>query len=93
MWNIRSIKVVPVVVGILGSTSKKLKNCIKELRVVISTAFLQKTTLLVTARILKKVLDCGYVLWKCGWGSKKLGKGKGRGRFLKTEQVRKNVKI
>ena len=38
MWNIRSIKVIPVVVGALGSTSKKLKKCIEELDVVISTA-------------------------------------------------------
>ena len=29
MWNIRNIKVIPVVVGVLDSTSKKLKNCIK----------------------------------------------------------------
>ena len=59
MWNIRSIKVIPVVVGALGSTSKKLKKCIEELGVVISTVLLQKTSLLGTARILRKVLDCG----------------------------------
>ena len=58
MWNIRSIKVIPVVVGALGSTSKKLKNCIEELGIVKSTALLQKTALLGTARILRKVLDC-----------------------------------
>ena len=59
MWNIRSITVIPVVVGALGSTSKKLKKCIEELGVVISTVLLQKTALLGTARILRKVLDCG----------------------------------
>ena len=59
MWKIRSIKVIPVVVGALGSISKKLKNCIKELGVVISTILLQKTALLGTARILTKVLDSG----------------------------------
>ena len=59
MWNIRSIKVIPVVVGALGSTSKKLKKCIEELGVVRSTTLLQKTALLGTARILRKVLDCG----------------------------------
>ena len=59
MWYIRSIKVIPVVVGALGSTSKTLKNCIKELGVVINTALLQKTALLGTAHILRKVLDCG----------------------------------
>ena len=58
MWNIRSIKVIPVVVGALGRTSKKLKNWIEELGDVISTVLLQKTALLGTARILRKVLDC-----------------------------------
>ena len=59
MWNIRSIKAIPVVVGALGSTSKKLKKYVEELGDVINTALLQKTALLGTARILRKVLDCG----------------------------------
>ena len=46
-----------MVVGALGSTSKKLKNCIEELEVVINTVLLQKTALLGTACILRKVLD------------------------------------
>ena len=62
MWNIISIKVIPVVVGALDSTLKKLKNCIKELGVVISTALLQKTAPLGTTRLLRMVLDCGYGL-------------------------------
>ena len=78
MWNIRSIKVIPVVVGALGSTSKKLKNCIEELGVVISTALLQKTALIGTTHILRKVLDCRYVLWKRSW-KKIVGKGGGGG--------------
>ena len=57
--NITSIKVIPVVVGKLGSTSKKLKKCLEELGVVVSTALLKKTALLGTSRILRKVLDCG----------------------------------
>ena len=59
MWNIRSIKVIPVIVGALGSASKKLKNCVEKLGVVISTALLQKAVLLGTARIFRKVLGCG----------------------------------
>ena len=78
MWNIKSIKAIPVVVGTIGSTSKKLKKCIEELGVVISTALLQKTALLWTACILRKLLDCGEDLWKQGWGhlikDKKSGK-------------------
>ena len=58
MRNIRSIRFIPVVVGALGSTPKKLKKWIEELGVVISTALLQKPALLGTARILRKVLDC-----------------------------------
>ena len=48
-----------MVVGALGSTSKKLENCIEELGVVISTALLHKAPLLGTPRMLRKVLDCG----------------------------------
>ena len=59
MWNIRSIKVILMVVGALGSTSKKLEKCIEKLGVVIGTALLQKKALLGTARKLRKVLDCG----------------------------------
>ena len=58
VWNFRSIKVIPVVVGVLGrGTSKKLEKYI-ELGVAISTALLQKTALLGTGRILRRVLDC-----------------------------------
>ena len=48
-----------MVEGALGSTSKKLRTCIEELGVVISRALLQKTALLGTAHLLRKVLDCG----------------------------------
>ena len=72
VWNIRSIKVIPVAVGEFDSTSKKLKNCTKELAAVISTSLRQKTALLGTARILRKVLDCRYGLriWEW-WEGKK----------------------
>ena len=53
IWNIRTIKVIPVIVGAIRCTLKKLKNCIEEMGVVISTALLE------TARILSKVLSCG----------------------------------
>ena len=79
IWNIRRIKVIPVVVVALGSTSKKLNNYIEELGAVISTALLQKTALLGTACILRKVLDCEQCLRKWGWG---------RGK-----KVRKNVEV
>ena len=45
IWSIRSIKVIPVVVGALCSASKKLKDYIEELGIVISLSLLQKTAL------------------------------------------------
>ena len=62
IWHKRSIrdsKVIPVVVGAHGSTPKKLEICPEELEVVISIVLLQKTALIGSARILRKVLDCG----------------------------------
>ena len=56
------MKVIPMVVGALGSISKKLEKYVEELGVVTAenrTALLQKTALLGAARILRKVLDCG----------------------------------
>ena len=48
-----------MVVGALGNTPEKLEICTEELEIVISIALLQKTALIGTARILRKVLDCG----------------------------------
>ena len=72
-----------MVVGALGSTSKKLKYCTEELGVVLSTGLLQKTIVLETGHILK-VLDCTQSLWKTGVGEgegkeKKLGNREDRG--------------
>jgi len=49
MWNMRALQVVPIVVGSLGSVTKNLDNY-RKLRY-------WKTTLLGTARILRKVLE------------------------------------
>ena len=62
---------------------KETKKLHRRTRSVISTALTQKTTLLGTARILKKVLDCGKGLWKQSWGKgkkreiKKVANGEG----------------
>ena len=66
MWNIRSIKFIAVVVGMLGSTLKKLMSCIEEIAP--STALLQKIAVLRKALILRKVFNCIFGLQKWGWG-------------------------
>ena len=57
LWGIRHLEVVPVVVGALGVESKRLDAWLEKLGVTIRTGLLQKTALLGTARILRKVLD------------------------------------
>ena len=57
MWNTRTVQVVPIVVGSLGSVTKNLDKWLGKLNVKISISLLQKTTLLGTARILRMVLE------------------------------------
>ena len=57
MWNMGTVQVVPIVVGSLGSVTKNLDKWLAKLNVKISIPLLQKTTLLETARILRKVLE------------------------------------
>ena len=57
IWNMRSVIVVPVIVGALGSITKKLDDWLEKLDITVNGALLQKTTLLGTARILRKVLE------------------------------------
>ena len=56
-WGIRHLEVVPVVVGALGVVSKRLDVWLEKLGVTIRMGLLQKTALLGTARILRKLLD------------------------------------
>ena len=48
---------LPVVVGDLGSVTKKLGQWIEKLGIRVRIGLLHKTALLETARILRKVLD------------------------------------
>ena len=56
LWK-TDVKVVPIVVGGLGTIPKKLQKHLSNLGIQISAGLLQKTALLGTARILRKVLD------------------------------------
>ena len=51
------VKVIPLVIGALGTTPIKLKNWLKEIVIETQITELQKTVLLYTARILRKVLE------------------------------------
>ena len=57
LWGIRHLEVVPVVVGALGVVSNRLDAWLEKLGVTIRTGQLQKTALLGTARILRKLSE------------------------------------
>ena len=57
LWAIRQQEVVLLVVGALGAVSKMLDTWLDELGITIRMGLLQKTTLLGTARILRKVFE------------------------------------
>ena len=56
IWNVK-VKIITLVVGSLGATPKQFGNRLKEIGITVGTAQVQKTVLLGTARILKKVLE------------------------------------
>ena len=57
LWGIRHLEVVPEVVGALGVVSNRLDAWLEKLGVTIRTGLLQKTALLGTARIPRKLLE------------------------------------
>ena len=57
LWDLKKVKVIPVVIGALGMITKKFEGYIKECDDNIRIEVIQKTTLLASARILRKVLS------------------------------------
>ena len=56
IWNVK-VKIIPLVVGSLGAIPKRFGNRLKQTGIAVGTAKVQKTVLLGTARILRKVLE------------------------------------
>ena len=57
LWSLKKVEVVPVVVGALGCISKGFSGWIDTLGITLNVRMVQKSVLLRTARILRKVLD------------------------------------
>ena len=57
MWGIRKVQVVAVVIGALGMVTKEFKKWIERLDTQCNLVDMQKTPMLGTARILRKVLE------------------------------------
>ena len=56
LWKVKA-KVIPIVLGALGTVTRSLSNYIKEIGVKTQIKLIQKSVLLGTARVLKKVLE------------------------------------
>ena len=56
IWNVK-VKIIQLVVGSLGAIPKQFANRLKQIGITAETAQVQKTVLLGTARILRKVLE------------------------------------
>ena len=57
LWNLKSVKVVPIVVGALGAVTPNLRKHLDSVDCNLSISNIQKTALLGSARILRMVLD------------------------------------
>ena len=57
LWSLKKSEVIPVVVGALGCVSKDFKGWIEKLGIEVNLGTIQKTALLGTARILRKVME------------------------------------
>ena len=57
LWKLRYVEIVPVVIGALGSVSAEFDRWMGKLGIKCNVGVMQKTALLGTARILRKVLE------------------------------------
>ena len=57
LWKLKHVEIVPVVIGALGSVTKDFERWIRKLGIAYNIEVMQKTALLGTARILRKVLE------------------------------------
>ena len=57
LWKLKMVEVVPVVIGVLESVTKEFDGWIEKLGITNNVGVMQKTTLLGTRRILRKVLE------------------------------------
>ena len=57
LWSLKKIDVIPVVLGALRSVTKNFEKYVDKIGIKVDLHTVQKTTLLRTAKILRKVLE------------------------------------
>ena len=58
LWQMKKVVVIPIVLGALGTITTKIEKYIESLGIEIRTEHVQKSALLGTTRIIRKVLSC-----------------------------------
>ena len=58
LWQKKKVVVIPIVVGALGTIITKFEKYIESLGIEIKIEHVQKSALLGTARIIRRVLSC-----------------------------------
>ena len=58
LWKMKKVTVTPVVIGALGSITENFEGYMKKIIVGFGPFMVQKTVLLGSARILRRVLEC-----------------------------------
>ena len=58
LWQMKKVVVIPIVVGALGAIRIKFEKDIESLGIEIRIEHVQKSTLLGTARMIRKVISC-----------------------------------
>ena len=62
LWNMK-VTIIPIVIGDFGTVTKRLIKALEDLEIIGRAETIQTTTLLRTARILRRVLEtCGDLL-------------------------------
>ena len=56
LWN-KSVEIVPIIIGALGTIPKSLKRNLEELEADVALGLLQKSVVLETAHIITSVMD------------------------------------
>ena len=57
MWSMKKVIVIPVIIGALGAVSREFDKWIEKIGIDLRVGHIQKTALLETARIVRKVLE------------------------------------
>ena len=57
LWKLRNVEIVPAVIGTLGSVSAEFDRWMGKLGITCNVGVMQKSALLETAKMLRKVLE------------------------------------